>query len=137
MNLINFWFLYIIFCFKFLIYIWKKKWRHWNKWYKKRNKKEIFTWLWRKIKKKLNNLYKIDTDNNYIISPKLGFVYLEGIVEEIIPQTIIIDIKTTIYDNEINNHINESNKIKTQLNEFKVHYLANKSNIKYEIIEEY
>jgi hypothetical protein len=96
--------------------------------------KERFLIDYQRKMEKLNRLYKIDSDNNYIISPNPGFVYLQEIVGETIPQTII---KPTIYDNESNNNINEQFKIKTPSNESKIHYFANKSNIKYEIIEEY
>ena len=103
----------------------------------KKEIKERFLLDYQRKLEKLNKLYKIDSDNNYIISPKPGFVYLQEIVGETIPTTIIREIKPTIYDNDINNNINHQIKIKNQSNESKIHYFENKSNIKYEIIEEY
>ena len=100
--------------------------------------KERFLIDYQRKVEKLNKLYKLDSENNYIISPNPGFVYLQEIVGETIPHAIIREIKPTIYENEINNNNNnEQIKIKTPLNESKIHYFANKSNIKYEIIEEY
>ena len=96
--------------------------------------KERFLLDYQRKIEKLNRLYKIDSDNNFIIKPRPGFIYLQEIVGDTLSKNIIVPDNTRKIQKET---FIPKDKISLPFSEPKKRYFAKKSNIKYDIIEEY